>query len=375
MLIHAARLLDGRGRVLTDATVEVRGSAITGVDGRPGPYAHDLGDATLLPGLIDVHVHLDWHFGPNGHFGDPGSASSRDEAIAANARATLLAGFTTIQSVGWDGDLALRARIDAGAMPGPRLLTSLQPILPHPGQAGGALRAEVRRRADAGADLIKIFASGSVRDGGRMNVTAAQLEATCDEARAIGLRTVVHAHDPASIIASVRAGCTAIEHGLFADAAAIEAMRQARVYFDPNIGLVLQNYLERRDQYLGAGNFTAEGFAAMARALPGLAPMFRAALAAGLRMPLGTDAVAGAHGQNAREIVARVAAGQAPMAAIAGATSLAADSIGRGASLGTIAAGYEADVIGVGGDPLKDIGAVTNVKFVMKGGQVYRRDQ
>jgi imidazolonepropionase-like amidohydrolase len=371
VLIHAARLINGRGLLLTNATVDVRDSSIVAVDRhRPGPYTHDLGDVTLLPGLIDVHVHLDWHFGPNGHYGDASTAAFRDQAIVDNARATLLAGFTTIQSVGWHGDVELRARIASGAIAGPRIVTSLDPIYPRSRQDDTSLRHEVSRRIDAGADLIKVFASGSIRDGGRMNVTAGQLVAVCDEAKAHAKRVLVHAHDTPSIVAAVNAGCTEIEHGMFADAEAIEAMRWAGVRFDPNIGLVLQNYLERKSQFLGAGNFTDEGFTAMEAVVPRLEPLFRQALAAGLSMPLGTDAVAGAHGQNAREIIARAAAGQTPMDAITSATSLAAESIDLGSVVGTLAAGYEADIIAVDGDPLVDIQALRRVVFVMKGGTI-----
>ena len=127
-----------------------------------------------------------------------------------------------------------------------------------------------------------------------MNVTQEQLDAICGEARAQGLRTLIHAHSPESIIAAVKAGCTQIEHGVFADDAAIKAMKDANVFFDPNIGLVLENYLENKDKYMGSGNFNEEGFAFMAKALPTIGPGFAKALKAGLRMPLGTDAVAGA---------------------------------------------------------------------------------
>src|SRR6185503_8639342 len=148
-----------------------------------------------------------------------------------------------------------------------------------------------------------------------------------------------------------KAGCTQIEHGALADAQAIQAMKQANVFFDPNIGLVMQNYIENKDRYMGSGNFNAEGFAFMEKAIPTLGPGFAAALKAGLRMPLGTDAVAGAHGQNAREAIARVKAGQRPMDAIVGATSLAAESMNLGDQLGTLKPGYEADIIAVAGDP------------------------
>ena len=157
-----------------------------------------------------------------------------------------------------------------------------------------------------------------------------------------------------------------------ADAAAIRAMAQANVFFDPNIGLVLQNYIEQRDHFSGTGNFNDEGFAFMESVLPRLPRVFKMALDAGLRMPMGTDAVAGAHGQNAREIVARVAAGQKPMDAIIGATSLAAESLGLGTSIGAIAPGYEADLMAVAGDPTRDIKALQKPIFVMKGGSIYR---
>ena len=179
-----------------------------------------------------------------------------------------------------------------------------------------------------GADAIKMFASGSIRDGGKMNVTQAQLDAACGEAKAQGLRSLVHAHGPDSIIATVKAGCSQIEHGALADDAAIKAMKDGNVFFDPNIGLVMQNYIENKSKFMGSGNFNEEGFAYMEKAVPTLGPGFNRALNAGVRMPLGTDAVAGAHGQNAREAIARVNAGQTPMDAIISATSLAAESMG-----------------------------------------------
>jgi len=373
--IHAARLIDGKGGTIDNAVITVQGTKIIAV----GPatagqtYTYDLGSATVLPGMIDVHVHLNWYFGPNGKYGEPNVPPDYvGQAIQANARATLMAGFTTVQSVGWNGDPALREAIAAGIITGPRLLTSVLQI-----QGGNStpdqLRERVRQAKAQGADLIKFFASGSIRDGGKMNVTQEQTDAVCGEAKALGLRSLVHAHDPQSIIASVKAGCSEIEHGLFADDAAIKAMKDADVYFDPNIGLVLQNYLENKDKFMGSGNFNAEGFASMEGALPNLAVVFRKALAAGLKMPMGTDAVAGAHGQNAREIVARVAAGQKPMDAIIGATSLAAESLRLGDQIGTLAPGFEADIVAVPGNPLTDISAVRNVTFVMKGGRVYKK--
>jgi imidazolonepropionase-like amidohydrolase len=232
----------------------------------------------------------------------------------------------------------------------------------------------VRQFKTDGADLIKFFASASIRDGGKMNVTQAQIDAVCGEAKAQGLRTLVHAHSAESVIAAVKAGCTQIEHGLFVDDAAIKAMADAHVYFDPNIGLVLQNYLEHREQYSGAGNFNDESFATMKSVIPRGIDAFKKALAAGIKMPLGTDAVAGAHGQNAREIVTRVQlGGQAPMKAIISATSLAAESIGLADRIGRLQAGYDADVIAVGGDPTTDITKLSSVSFVMRAGRLIKR--
>ena len=315
--IRAARLLDGVGNTLLNGVIEVQGSKISAIDQRTGPVTYDLGDATILPGMIDVHVHLNWYFGPDGRFGGTAILPSfAADAVLDNARAMLMAGFTTVQSVGAAGDKPLREAIAAGVVNGPRVLTSLAQI-----QGGSStpeqLRERIRQLKAEGADLVKFFASGSIRDGGKMNVTQAQVDAVCGEARTQGLRTLVHAHSADAIIASVKAGCTQIEHGLFADDAAIKAMADARVYFDPNIGLVLQNYLEHRDQYEGSGNFNEEGFAVMQSVIPKGIDVFKKALAAGIRMPLGTDAVAGAHGHNAREIVTRVQkGGQKPMDAI-----------------------------------------------------------
>jgi imidazolonepropionase-like amidohydrolase len=379
-VIKAARVLDGRGKMLTNVIVTVQGSKITviGAQTRTSPpVSYDLGDVTLMPGMIDVHVHIDWHFAPDGKFGTnrPGQAPEPPEQAAAaiqkNLDATLQAGFTTIQTLGSAGDKALRDEVAAGTRTGPRIVSSLGQL-----QAGNRtpdqLRELVRTYKANGADVIKTFASGSIRDGGKMSVKQEQLDAICGEAKAQDLRALVHAHDPESIIAAVKAGCSEIEHGVFANDDAIRAMKAANVFFDPNIGLVLQNYIEHKAQFLGAPGYTDEGFAFMEKAAPTLGPIFARALKAGLRMPMGTDAVAGAHGQNARESIARVAAGQKPMDAIIGTTSLAAESLRLGDRIGTVAVGYEADLIAVTGDPTKDINMLRKVVFVMKGGRVYK---
>jgi imidazolonepropionase-like amidohydrolase len=374
--IRAARVLDGKGGLLTDATVETRGTTIAAVDQRTGPATFDLGDATLMPGLIDVHVHIGWHFGKDGRADNSGETPAEMALFAAeNAWLTLFNGFTTVQSAGALSDKELRDAIARGVLPGPRILSSLGSMSERTGTPD-QIREYVRRQKQAGADFIKIFASRSIRDGGAKTMTDEQLEAACGEARAQGLRSMVHAHASDAIIAAARAGCTQVEHGAYANDDALREMAERGVYFDPNIGLVLQNYLENKDRFLGIGNYNEEGFAFMEKALPMNYAMFARALAAKVKMPMGTDAVAGAHGQNAREIITRVReGGQHPMAAIVGATSLAAESMGLDTQIGALTPGLQADLVAVEGNPLQDITALRRVSFVMKGGTVYRRTQ
>ena len=283
-----------------------------------------------------------------------------------------MAGFTTVQSVGAQTDVDLREAIARGTIPGPRILTSIQQINENSG-GPDQLRQIVRGLKAEHADVVKIFASKSVREGGGQTMTDDQLVAVCGEAKTQGIRTMVHAHAAEAIKAAVRAGCGQIEHGVFVDEEALKMMADRGVYFDPNIGLVLQNYLRNKPKFLGIGNYTEEGFAYMQKAIGLNVAMFKKALATpGLQMPMGTDAVAGAHGRNADEIIARVEGGQKPMDAIISATSLAAKSLNMGSTIGSIAPGMEADIIAIEGDPIADISALTRVNFVMKGGKVYR---
>ncbi|HEX7778191.1 MAG TPA: amidohydrolase family protein, partial [Vicinamibacterales bacterium] len=369
--IRAARVLDGRGKTITNGVVEVQGTKIIAVDQRQGAVTIDLGDATLLPGMIDVHTHIDWHFQPNGLYGQrPGqpqeTPEQRSAAIAANLKATLEAGFTTVQNVGNGGDKALRDAIVAGKLVGPRILTSLGQV-----QAGSrtnpttpeSLRERVRQLKANGADLIKIFASESIRTGGAPTMSQEQLDAACDEAKKLGLRTLVHAHAAEAIVRVVKAGCTQVEHGAYASDEALKLMKDAGTYFDPNIGLVLQNYIENKDKFMGSGSYDEAGFAFMEKSVSVKGEMFKRALKSGVKMPLGTDAVAGAHGQNAREIIARVQEGQAPMDGIISATSLAAESMRLDKEIGTLAPNYEADIVAVSGNPLQDITKLRSVVF------------
>ena len=372
--IRAARVVDGRGAMTANATITIRDGTIVGVGPSSGAVTHDLGDVTLMPGFIDTHVHIGWHFDANGRY-HAGPEPPEQAALygAENAFVTLMAGVTTVQSVGAASDKPLRDAINRGVLPGPRILTSLGSIA-NPKWTVDQIREDIRRKKADGADLIKIFASASIRDGGTPTLSQEQLDAACGEARAQGLRSMVHAHSPESMMRAARAKCTVVEHGGLANAEALKALADAGVYFDPNIGLVTQNYLENKPRFLGIGNYTEEGFAAMEKALGFKDAMFSAALKTpNLKMVMGTDAVAGAHGQNVREPIERVKSGQKPMDAIVGMTSLAAESMGLGRQIGAIATGFTADLVAVEGDPTKDITALQRVRFVMKEGRVYRR--
>jgi imidazolonepropionase-like amidohydrolase len=292
-------------------------------------------------------------------------------AAAANLYATLMGGFTTVQSLGAELDGDLRAQSDSGALAAPRLLTSLGQLTENTGNAA-QIREFVRQMKAAGADVVKLFATASIRDGGKMTMTPEQIAAACGEATAQGMRSVVHAHSSDGARAAVVAGCTAIEHGTFLDDATLELMARRGVYFDPNF-LVLHNYLENEPKFLGIGNYNEEGFAAMEKGLPLVADVLRRARAHGVKVVLGTDGVAGAHGRNAEEFIYRVKeGGDTPMAALTSGASVAAESLGMADRIGTIAEGMQADLVAVEGNPLADITAVRRVTFVMKAGKVYR---
>jgi imidazolonepropionase-like amidohydrolase len=382
-VIRAARVLDGTGRTIPNASVVVRGSRIVSVGPNAavpaGARVYDLSGLTLLPGLIDAHDHLAWHFNPQGRYHggrDDGETEFEGAlAIAGNANATLRGGITTAQSLGSPEDKALRAAIASNQIPGPRLLTSLNPLTERSG-GPDSLRALVRQRKEQGADVIKLFASKSIREGGAQTMTDAQLVAACGEAKALGLRAVVHAHSAESMRAAAVAGCSQIEHGVFATPEVLKLLAERKVYFDPQVCLVFRNYLDNRAKYQGIGNYNDSGFASMERALPLAAKMYRQAIATpGLDVVYGTDAVAGAHGRNVEELVCRVRdGGQRPMDAVVSATSLNARALGMADSLGTVAAGKLADLIAVDGDPSRDIEALRRVVFVMKNGRVYRND-
>lgn len=376
-VIRAARVLDGRGGSLEDRDIVVRDGTIIAVvptgQGR-GDRVHDLNGLTVLPGLIDTHVHLGWHFDDEGRLARGSEMPERVLHATENAYRMLEAGFTTVQSLGGAEDGPVRDALERGVLPGPRVITSLGSISASAGDAD-AIRQAVRDYAGRGADVIKIFASESIRTGGAPTLSQEQLDAACGEASARGLRTAVHAHGPESARRSSLAGCTIIEHGALLDRATLELLAERGTFYDPNIHLIFQNYFDNEARYIGIGGYTTEGFEQMRAAVPRALEAFRTALdVPGLRVVFGTDAVAGAHGRNAEELVYRVrVGGQAPMDAIVSATSLSAESLGMGDRIGTVDAGFLADLVAVEGDPSRGIEAIQQVRWVMRDGRVVVR--
>lgn len=374
IVLLADTVIDGSGKVYHHTSILVEGEKIVslGAAAPAGALVYNLGSLTVTPGLIDTHAHILWHF-------DHGRLAGKDEPPLQamlhgvdNAIVTLDAGFTTIQSPGSPDDKYLRDAIARGIIPGPRILTSLQPLTDKSGDPD-QLRALVRERKEQGADFIKIFASKSIREGGAQTMSDAQLQAICGEANKLGMRTLVHAHAASAAKAASLAGCTAVEHGAFVTDDVFRIMAEKGTYYDPNIGLVLQNYIANKEKFIGIGNYTEEGFADMVKGEAIVLETFKRSLKIpGLLIDYGTDAVAGAHGHNGEEFIARVEqGGQDPMAALISATSLSARSLGLQNEIGTIAPGMQADIIAMNGNPLTDPTAVRRVVFVMKGGKIF----
>ena len=375
IVIAASVLFDGTGQVLKNTRIVVEGSKIVRVDPNAEPVDYDLRGLTVMPGWIDSHVHITWSFDENGR--NQGAGVTTPEAArqsAENASVTLAAGFTTVQSVGSPNDIPLRDAIAKGQLAGPRILTAAQPLLGQGAQSGTPedIRGFIRKQKEAGADLIKIFAAASP---GRpaMTLSQEQLNAACDEAKKLGLRTLVHAYKDA-VRAAALAGCTEVEHGTLATDDDLKLLAQKGTWFDPQAGLVFENYLLNKDKFLGTPGFPAEAFPAIKEYISLFHETLKRAIKIpGLKIVFGSDALAGSHGRNAEEMIDRVRDGGVdPMAVLVSANSLAAQAMGRADQFGSIVPGLQADIIALDGDPLKDITAVRRVVFVMKGGVVYK---
>ena len=364
IVIRAGTLIDGKGGVEKNRQIVIVNGRIQSVGPARGRADYDLSRDTVMPGWIDTHVHLNWHFDAN-HKNTSGGGISDDTVryTAANARATLEGGFTTVQSVGAAVDAIVRD--GKGTLALPRILTSLRQIQGTMGDPD-ALRALVRKTKAEGADVIKLFATSGLGAGGAQTMTDDQIRAVCGEAKAVGLRSVVHAIGDAGARAAVLAGCTSIEHGTFIEDATLAMMAERGTHFDPNF-LVLHNYIEDPASF----NFNEDVVTKLKSALMPTASALERARVHHVKVVFGTDAVSGAHGRNAEEFIYRVQDGHdRPMDAILSATSVAAESLGMGKEIGTIAAGYQADLVATEGNPLENITAVRRVVFVMKGGEV-----
>jgi imidazolonepropionase-like amidohydrolase len=385
-VLHALRLLNVEtGAVEMDAVVIVRDGKIVDV----GPAAKlkipkgaqviDLGDnSTLLPGLIDAHVHLAWRAAPPG-----GALPGADEA-----RATLRAGFTTVRNLGSTGraDLTLRDAIHAGKTEGPRMLAAGTPVS-FPGGvcdqvfAGegtatgvGGVAVKTREVLDAGADVIKLCAGGGVMpaagDATAVEYAEEEIRAIVAEAHARGRKVSAHAQGPAAIGNAVRAGVDSIEHGAGINEDAARRMREKGVFLVPTL-YRLDWAVERAEQRGGAAanleRLRANRDAARANV--------RKAIALGVPIALGTDATVIPHGSNAREFAVLVELGLSPLDAIRAGTIRNAELLGRRDRVGSIGRGKMADLIAVDGSPLDDVTALERVHFVMKDGKVVHHDK
>lgn len=402
ILIHAGRLIDPRTQqVLSNRTIVVRGDRIAEVDegfiDLPGTVVLDLSRKTVLPGLIDAHVHLT---DDDNHYDNPTPTqerSSMEKAVVAatHARSTLESGFTSVRNVGAYGetDLALRDAINRGEIPGPRMWIALEPLGPtggHSDPANGHGDADNPERKNAiadgpdayvlavrdhkrrGATVIKIMPSGGVGTVGdnpnAQLMTDAEILAAISTAHTLGLKVAAHAHSKAAIDASVKAGVDSIEHGTFADSQSLALMKEHGTYLVPT---ALTNADLLKASALSPNRFNSEMRAKIRDVSAANLDTLARAIRGGVKIAYGTDA-SGFVGfsDEAEELPILVHAGMTPLQAIQTATTNAADLIGAGGQIGAIAPGFFADIIAVDGDPCLDVTELQHVTFVMKGGKV-----
>lgn len=410
IVLRAARMFDGKSdRVTSPGMIVITGARIrsvgAGADVPAGADVIDLGDATLLPGFLDVHTHLTMQYSDDWNQSELDalrkSVPERTLDTLEDARKTLMVGFTTVRDVGSSDlmDIGLRNAIAAGKVPGPRMLVAVRSV----GATGGhcdptngyrpglfdrrsgaedavangpdAIRAAVRLNAKYGADVIKVCASGGVLsmadDVMAPQMTQAELDALVDEAHALKRKAAAHAHGAEAAKRAVRAGIDSIEHGTFLDDEALDLMKARGTFFVPTL-MATEGIREQ----LQRGVYFPPSVEAKARAaLAARDQTFKKVIAKGVRVALGTDAAVFPHGRNAGEFRMMVSLGMRASDALKAGTSAAAELLGVADRLGTLEAGKLADIVAVPGDPIVDIRQTERVFFVMKEGVVYKHDK
>lgn len=380
--IRTRLAIDGQGNVVRDAVLIVRGNRIESVQANgqipAGMRTIDLTRYTVLPGLIDLHVHITAHFDENSRE----TPSSVAFWGADNARRFLESGFTTLRSLGAPNfvDVDLRNAINNGLVPGPRLFVSgegmnePEVLSPEGAAAKGSredliapVREYVRRQVAGNVDVIKIFGSKSSRAGGGPTYSLEQLSVAIEEAHKAGKPVSVHAHAAEAVRRAIAAGADTIEHGALMDDATIDLMAQKQTAYVPNIYLA-EYYLANGAKF----RFNEEALRFTREFMKPRGEAFTKSVRKGVNVVFGTDAVAGLAGKTAPEFERRVALGQTPKQAIASATSVAAKALRMSDRIGDLAAGKLADIIAVEGNPLDDITALGRVVFVMKDGKIYK---
>jgi imidazolonepropionase-like amidohydrolase len=402
-ILYCGKLVDAKNlQVLTEMSVITEGNKITGVEkGYISPAAGDktvdLKKATVMPGLIDCHVHVEDEIGPNS-FEKQFKYNPADYAFLAmaNADSTLLAGFTTVRDLGGSGvNISVRNAINKGLFPGPRIYTAgkalsstgghgdptnglREDLMGNPGPTDGVVNGvdecikAVRMRYKEGSDVIKVLATGGVlsleKDGTGAQFNEEELKAIVATAKDYGLKVAAHAHGAEGIKRAIRAGVASIEHGTYMDDEAMALFKQYGTYFVPTItaGKSVADSAKKP-------GFFPEIIAGKAQAVgPLIQNTFARAYKAGVKIAFGTDAGVYKHGKNWMEFVYMTEAGMPAMEAIKSATVNAADLIGISDKTGSVETGKLADIIAVDGDPVADIHAMGKVLFVMKGGVVYK---
>src|SRR5580698_2715 len=399
VVIRAGHLLDVKsGKMLSDQAIVIEGDNIVGVGPASATPAADattinLPNATVLPGLIDAHTHLT--FNPSFGYEMLGISIPREALIGAhNARVTLEAGFTTVRNVGARGytDVALRDAINAGDVPGPRMLVSGpalsitgghcdNDLLPYDyhatidGVADGIenVQHKTREIIKYGADLIKVCATGGVLSKGddpnASQYTLEEMKAIVADAHRLGRKVAAHAHGAQGVIWASEAGVDSVEHGHLMNDAAIATLKKNGTYLVPTLYLI--DWQRANAATANLPEFTRHKMQMVSDAAK---TNVKKAIEAGVKIGLGTDAAVYPHGLNAHELAVYVSLGMTPLQAIRTATINDADLLGWSDKVGTLEAGKWADIIAVDGDPLQDVTTLQHVKFVMKGGAVVKNE-